>query len=191
MKNILIINGNPKKDSLNKSLAEQYFSTLEVNNNVEIIHIHDLEFNINLEQGYDTRQTLENDLIQFQEKLKWADHIAFFSPVWWGSMPAKLKGLIDRTFLPGFAFKYETGKSIPNKLLKGKTSEIFVTLDTPIFWYKYFQGNVIYKHLKHTILDFSGIKNLGTFYFGPTLSLDETKVKKWHNKIAKAAQKHS
>ena len=69
-------------------------------------------------------------------------------------MPAKFKGAIDRVFLPGFSFKYVEGKSIPKKLLKGRTSELLITLDTA-FWYKYIQG--------------FGIKNKPLAYFGPSI----------------------
>lgn len=59
---------------------------------------------MNLQEGYDVIQELEPDLIQLQEHIKWAKHIVFLSPVWWGSFPAKFKAAIDRIFLPGFAF---------------------------------------------------------------------------------------
>ena len=48
--------------------------------------------------------------------------MVIFTPIWWGALPAKLKGLIDRTFLPGFAFQYEEGKLMPKQLLKGRTA---------------------------------------------------------------------
>ena len=42
-----------------------------------------------------------------------------------------LKGFVDRVFLPGFAFKYRPGKAFPAQLLKGRTAQLLVTMDTP------------------------------------------------------------
>ncbi|KZZ46397.1 MAG: NAD(P)H-dependent oxidoreductase [Saccharospirillaceae bacterium] len=187
MKRVLVINANPKTDSLTKSLANQYTDSVNSQYEVKVIHIGDLDFTPDLKEGYQTIQQLEPDLVNTQALISWAEHIVILSPVWWGTVPAKFKGLIDRTFLPGFAFKYEEGKAIPKKLLKGKTAEMIVTLDTPVFWYKYIQGNVIYKHLKRTVLDFSGIKNNRTTYFGPVISSKHKDIEGWHEKVTRLA----
>lgn len=189
MKKVLIINANPKSNSLTKSLSQTYADTAKKKHEVVSIHMGNLEFDMDLHEGYDVIQPLEPDLIQLQKHIQWAEHIVILSPVWWGTVPAKFKGAIDRIFLPGFAFKYLEGKSIPEKLLLGKTSELIVNLDTPVFWYKFIQGNVIYKHLKNTILDFSGIKNKGTTYFGPVIASKENDIEKWHKQISQLAMK--
>ena len=189
-KNILIINANPKSNSLCKSIAETYANEANKKHDVRIVHLHDLEFEMDLREGYDEIIPLEEDLTFFQEQLTWSQHIVIVSPVWWGSMPAKFKGLIDRTFLSGFAFKYIKGKTIPKKLLAGRTSELIITLDTLPIWYRWVQGNVIYHQLKETILSFSGIKNLSRQYFGPVISATEKQIDGWFLKTQKLAQKH-
>lgn len=191
MKRILVINANPKLTSLCKSLAEQYAAVAIKKHDVKHINIGDLNFEMNLAEGYDKVIDLEPCLADLQEKILWSEHIVIVSPVWWGTMPAKFKGAIDRVFLPGFSFKYVEGKSIPKKLLKGRTSELLITLDTPAFWYKYIQGNVIYKNFKHCILDFSGIKNKTTTYFGPVINSSSNKRKVWLEKAARLGAKVS
>ncbi|WP_275074601.1 hypothetical protein [Pseudoalteromonas ostreae] len=37
---------------------------------------------------------------------------------------------MDRTFLSGFAFQYQSNKTILDKLLNGHTAEVVLTLDT-------------------------------------------------------------
>ncbi|MDO6525283.1 MULTISPECIES: NAD(P)H-dependent oxidoreductase [unclassified Motilimonas] len=189
MKKVLILNANPKRESLNKAMGEAYKASIIGKHEVVSVNIGELDFQADLTEGYDKVQPLEPDLEQLQLHISWADHIVIISPVWWGSMPAKFKGAIDRTFLSGFAFSYEEGKSIPKKLLKGKTSELIFTLDTPVFWYKLVQGNVIYKHLKRTILDFVGIKTVATQYFGPVISSKPEARNAWQNIIARQAAK--
>ncbi|AXV65489.1 flavodoxin family protein [Pseudoalteromonas lipolytica] len=191
MKRILVINANPKLTSLCKSLAEQYAAVAIKKHDVKHVNIGDLNFEINLAESYDKVIDLEPCLADLQEKILWSEHIVIVSPVWWGTMPAKFKGAIDRVFLPGFSFKYVEGKSIPKKLLKGRTSELLITLDTPAFWYKYIQGNVIYKNFKHCILDFSGIKNKTTTYFGPVINSSSNKRKVWLEKAARLGAKVS
>ncbi|CAM3718702.1 NAD(P)H dehydrogenase [quinone] 1 [Pseudomonas reidholzensis] len=53
--------------------------------------------------GYNTG-TLAADITQELEKLKWADLIILNFPIYWFSMPAILKGWIDRVFISGFCY---------------------------------------------------------------------------------------
>lgn len=106
MKKILIINGHPDKESFNFALSESYKNgAKKTDSEIKEINIRDLNFNPNLEFGYRKRTELEPDLIDTQNKLKWADHLVWIYPVWWGSVPAMMKGFLDRVLLPGFAFK--------------------------------------------------------------------------------------
>ena len=106
-KKILIINGHPFKESLNFALAEAYKKgAAESGAEIKEINIADLQFNPNLQYGYRKRTELEPDLLESWEKIKWAEHLVFVFPIWWGGMPAMLKGFFDRLFLPGFAFQY-------------------------------------------------------------------------------------
>lgn len=189
MKNVLIINANPKPNSLNKSLAQAYAKVAQSNNEVQVVHIGELQFDANLQQGYEAIQPLEQDLQQLQSQLTWANHVVIVTPVWWGTVPAVFKGALDRALLPGFAFKYEAGKAFPKKLLAGKTSELIITLDTPAWWYKLVQGNVVYKHLKRTVLSFVGIKNKRTKFVGPVMNAKPASISKWHTQVQHLAAK--
>ncbi|MCW8349287.1 NAD(P)H-dependent oxidoreductase [Vibrio sp. ZSDZ65] len=189
MKKVLVINANPKNQSFCKSLANKYALEAALTHDVKLLHVSEMDFEISLDRGYDTSPVLEKDLLYFQELILWSEHIVIVTPVWWGTLPAKFKGLIDRVFLPNFAFKYVDGKAFPEKLLLGRSSELYITLDTPPFWYKYFKGNAIYKQLKKSILDFSGIKNHSATYFGPVVGSSSETRQKWLSKVSKQAGK--
>lgn len=134
MKKILIINGHPNAGSFCAALAEHY-KTGAANSGAEVkeIIIRDLVFDPNLKFGYGQRVELEADLLVAQEKIKWADHLVWVHPVWWGGVPAITKGFIDRLFLPGFAFRYRENSVWWDKLLTDKTAHIITTLDQYLY----------------------------------------------------------
>lgn len=185
MRRILVINGNPKSSSFCRAITQTYADSARQRREVRVVDIGNLRFNADLDMGYTQPVELEEDLQWFQQQLQWANHIVIACPVWWGSMPAKFKGLFDRALLPGFAFQYHKGKAIPEKLLKGRTAELFITLDTPPLWYKWVQKRPIYFQLKYSILHFVGIKNIATHYFGPVIQSDAHKRKKWLQQVKK------
>jgi putative NADPH-quinone reductase len=126
---------------------------------------------------------MEADLITAQEKIKTADHIVWIYPLWWGMMPAIMKGFIDRVFVPGFAFKYHQNSSKWDKLLKGKTTEIICTLDYPVFVFKLFFGEGGVKVMRKMVLDFCGLKTTKTTYIGQIKPSTPEQRKEWLHKV--------
>ncbi|MFP3592913.1 NAD(P)H-dependent oxidoreductase [Chryseobacterium sp. SIMBA_038] len=184
MKKILIINGHPNKDSFNFGIAKAYKDgALQSGAEVQEIVIADLDFNPNLQFGYQKRIELEPDLINAWEKIQWADHLVWIHPVWWGGLPAITKGFIDRLFLPGFAFRYRENSVWWDKLLKGKSAHIITTLDQPSFYYRIFFGRPSVNQLKKSVLEFCGIKPVKVTYVGIIRTSDDKQRQKWLEKI--------
>jgi len=101
---ILIILGHPAETSLCRAIAEAYQSGAQAaGQDVRLLSLGQLDFDPILRDGYNTIQPLEPDLVAAQESIAWAEHLVFVYPIWWGSIPAILKGFFDRIFLPGFA----------------------------------------------------------------------------------------
>ena len=188
-KRVLVLAANPKKDSFVSYLAEMYASSAEKKHEVQLLEISDMEFNLDLSAGYAEEHVMEDSLKSFQASLEWCEHLVIFTPIWWGSLPAKLKGLIDRTFLPGFAFQYEEGKLIPKKLLQGKTARIVMTMDTPPWYYYLIQGAPAIKQLKTTTLKFVGFNSVKTKMIGPIISATKESRLKWINDVSKLGYK--
>ncbi|ABG57686.1 NAD(P)H-dependent oxidoreductase [Cytophaga hutchinsonii] len=190
MKNILIIKGHPNKNSFNTALAEAYktgASTQQVE--IKEISIADLNFDPNLAFGYEKRMPHEPDLLDAWEKIKWADHLVWVHPVWWGSMPAKLKGFIDRLFLPGLAFKYRENSVWWDKLLTGKTAHIITTLDQPGWYYALVYGKPSINQLKKSTLHFCGIKPVNVTYIGIIKDATEKQRNKWLQRVESLGKK--
>jgi len=71
---------------------------------------------------------------------------------------AVLKGFIDKVFLPGFAFQYRNGSVWWDKLLKGRSARLIVTMDTPPWYFRWIYGRPGHNAMKKAILEFCGIK---------------------------------
>ncbi|MBW2998048.1 NAD(P)H-dependent oxidoreductase, partial [Candidatus Woesearchaeota archaeon] len=82
----------------------------------------------------------------------------FIYPTWWNSMPAMLKGFLDKVFTGDYAFKYING--IPRGLLKGKAA-VFTTSGAPNIFYFLFLRNISLKLVTKFTLKFCGIKSKG------------------------------
>jgi len=60
--------------------------------------------------------TTPADVIAEQERIDRADHLILAFPMYWWSMPALLKGWIDRVFVSGWAYEYNPGVELVKKL---------------------------------------------------------------------------
>ena len=184
MKKILIINGHPDKNSFCFGLAAAYRKgALSSGADVKEITIRDLNFNPNLQFGYQKRTELEPDLVSSWEKILWADHLIWVHPVWWGGLPAIAKGFVDRLFLPGFAFQYRENSVWWDKLLTGKTAHIITTLDQPSWYYRFVFGRPSVNQLKKSTLEFCGIKPVKVTYVQP---IRNSKIEFRNNWLQKA-----
>lgn len=179
-KRILVVLGHPNNDSFCGAIAESYIEGAKAaGNEIQLISVGDLSFDPVLHKGYASVQELEPDLAAGQTSIAWAQHMVFVYPIWWGTMPAALKGFIDRVFLPGFAFKYREGSQSWDRLLSGRSAHLLVTMDTPPWYFRWVYRMPGHNQMKRTILEFSGIKPVAISSFGPIKGSDQREREKW------------
>jgi NAD(P)H dehydrogenase (quinone) len=186
--NILLILGHPSENSFCNALLDAYRKGAEAAGaNCKTIYISQLDFNVNLSDGYKNGENLplEEDLIRSQELILWADHIVLSYPNWWGFMPAITKGFIDRILLPDFAFKHHSGKIFPDKLLKGKSIRLMVTMDTPKWWFYLIYRASQYQILKNIVFGYVGFDPIKFSTFGFMRKSTESQRNKWLQKVEK------
>lgn len=189
MKKILIINGHPDKESFNFALSSAYKKgAISSGADVKEINIRELNFNPNLEFGYRKRTELEPDLLNAQEKLKWAEHIVWVYPVWWSSVPAIMKGFLDRVLLPGFAFTKRENSLLSDKGLTGKTARIICTLDQPVWYYSLIYKSPSHNAIKKGTLHYIGVQKVRITAIGPIRLSKENNRTKWLTKVEKLGQ---
>ncbi|MDN5215073.1 NAD(P)H-dependent oxidoreductase [Fulvivirgaceae bacterium BMA12] len=191
MKKILIINGHPDRESFNFGLSEAYKKgAAESGAEVKEIIIRELNFNPNLQFGYRKRTKLESDLLDAQEKLKWADHMVWVYPVWWGSVPAIMKGFLDRVLLPGFAFRKKENSLWWDRYFNRQSARLICTLDQPPWYYNIFYGSPSHKAMKKLTLNYIGVRSVKTTSIGPIrLSTDQFR-NRWLQKIEKLGKRN-
>lgn len=89
---------------LDGALADAYEETArQKGHEVRRQNLGDLRFDPILWHGYQKVQELEPDLLAAQASITWCDHWVIIYPIWWGSVPALLKGFFDRALYSGFA----------------------------------------------------------------------------------------
>lgn len=187
-KHITVILGHPDANSYCGELASAYVQAArDAGHEVRFFKLAEIAFDPTLHHGYKQRQELEPGLAEVKEAITWAQHLVFVYPVWWGAMPALLKGMFDRVFLPGFAFKYRQNSSFWDKLLSGRSAHVITTMDTPPWYYWLVYSKPGHHQIKKTILGFCGIKPVRITSLGPVRHASEARRKQWILQVQRAA----
>ena len=178
------------RNSFCGALAEAYIEGAKsAGADIKQLYLGELKFDPILWHGYKEIQELEEDLKMAQEFILWAEHLVFVYPTWWGTMPALLKGFIDRTFLPGFAFKYRQNSLFWDRLLTNRSARLLVTMDAPPWYYRWVYKQPGHNMMKKTILGFCGIKPVKVSEFGPIKMSTEEQRHKWLLKARELGEK--
>lgn len=182
-KKIFLLLGHPDKVGMCGAIADSYEAAARAaGHTVERMNIGEMQFDPLLHHGYRAMQELEPDLKRFQELVTTSDHFVIIYPVWWVGMPAILKGLFDRAWLPGSAFRYIKTKAghrtiFWHRLFRGKSARIFMTSGTQPLLVRFLPGNVN-AQLRWGILWFAGF-SVRTKWFGPAENIPEDTKAKW------------
>ena len=185
---IFLLNANPVPTSFSYACSNAYHSAAE-QAGAEVIrfNIEEMDFDSTLHKGYEEIQELEPDLLAFQKAIRSADHLVFVYPNWWNTMPAKMKGLFDRAFLPKFAFAFEDNKFKP--LLVGKTARIVNIVGSAHPFFLWCSIGSYTNELSRGILGACGVKPVACTSFGPTRNSSDEKRQKWLDQVRAMAAK--
>ncbi len=186
---VLVILGHPRRDSLGGSLFGAFAEGSAASGvDTQLLVLSELKFDPNVHYPSPRDQPLEDDLQWAQDLISAADHLVFVFPTWWGTMPALLKGFLDRVFTPGFAFKYQPhGHHRP--LLTGKTAEIITTMDTPYWVFYWIYGRPGVKSLTRCTLGFCGVETVRTQVYGPVITSDLAQRAEWLREVREAGRR--
>jgi len=177
---VLLVLGHPRRDSLCGGLADAFAAgARQAGVELRRLDLCELQFNPNVVAGSPRNQPLEPAIREAVELVRWADHMVFVFPTWWGTMPALMKGFLDRVLMPGFAFEEHYEGSGWDKLLTGRSAHLVTTMDTPRWVYRWIYKAPGLNSLARATLGFCGIEPVRTTIFGVVKDSDSATRARW------------
>jgi len=89
---------------------------------------------------------------------------------------------------PGFAFEAAKGRRLPQKLLRGRSARIIVTMGMPALFYRwYFRAHSL-KSLERNVLGFCGLKPVRACVVGMVESMSQAGRGNWLARVQKLGQ---
>jgi NAD(P)H dehydrogenase (quinone) len=204
--NVLIVYAHPEPSSLNGRLKDVAVAHLrEAGHTVQVSDLYAMRWKATLdaedtlerldgarfdptaESGHAYRNGLQReDIAQEQAKLRWADAVIFQFPLWWYSMPAIMKGWIDRVYAYGFAYGVgehsdrRWGERFGEGRLSGKRAMLIVTAGG---WESHYSARGINGPIEdilfpiqHGILFYPGFQVLPPFTVYRTSKMDQDRL---------------
>ncbi|MFL9911227.1 NAD(P)H-dependent oxidoreductase [Paraburkholderia sp. RL17-337-BIB-A] len=202
---VLLVYAHPESRSLNGSLRDFTVAQLEAaGHDVQVSDLHAMKWKAVLDaddssdRGDDapfnaslaSKRAFEHgtqspDIAAEQEKLRWADALVLQFPLWWFSMPAILKGWVDRVYAYGFAYGVgehsdtRWGNRYGEGTMAGKRAMLIVTTGG---WESHYSArgingpidDVLFP-IQHGILHYPGFDVLPPFLVYRTSKMDNTR----------------
>lgn len=203
--NILIVYAHPEPRSLNGSLKDFAVGRLQDNGHaVQVSDLYAMDWKAVLDaddctdwqQGtrFDpslaSRHAFANgrqrqDIALEQDKLRWADAVILQFPLWWFSMPAIMKGWVERVYAYGFGYGVgehsdaRWGDRYGEGMLAGKRAMLVVTAGgwEPHYGPRGINGPIddLLFPIQHGILYYPGFDVLPPFVVYRTGRIDEAR----------------
>ena len=178
-KRIFIWVAHPKPVSFNAALAARYARGAEAKGaTVRTMALADMQVDPDFD-GYDTPRDLTPDLVEWQENIRWADHVMIVHPYWWGAMPSKAKAVLDAALLSGFAYKYRDKGISWDRLLEGRTGDAIITSDTPVWIDTLIYRSPGRRVMRNQVMKFTGIKPRRVIQMGSVKLAKPARIDTW------------
>jgi len=179
---VVVIDGHPDPapDRFVHALAEAYEQGAKQSKHpVMRIRAADVTFPIIRNKEEYERGDPPDSVRPCLDALEWATHLVILYPLWLGSVPALLKGLLEQLIRPGFAFSTATLGHWPVKYLRGRSARIVVTMGMPTIAYRLRFGACGSRSLQSAVLATSGFRPVRTTIIGNAERLPKTKREAW------------
>ena len=179
MPNALVIDGHPNPESLSAALAQSYASA---HGDAAVLALRDLDFDPHMRFGYRRRIPIEPDLQAARDALHEARRIVIVAPMWWGGVPALLKGFFDRALLPGDEYRMSK-LGMPIGLLAGRSGRFFMLADTPAIALPFTGNSAAGQVARHT-MRFVGLRPFRVHRFLGVGAASEARIARWFERAA-------
>ncbi|GAB1416276.1 NAD(P)H-dependent oxidoreductase [Paludibacter sp.] len=181
----LIVFNHPYEGSFCNAILNAVTKGLQkANHEVDLMHLDNDKFNPVMSQAdlkaFLAHQPIDPQVINYNQRLKRADHLIFIFPIWWDIMPATTKGFIDRVLFPGVVYDHNPrGFGLVPLLTNLKSVTIITAMNKPIVMYSLLIGNLIRKTMLRSVFKTMGYKRLNWISFTSVKSVSQEKRKNW------------
>ncbi|QQN81036.1 NAD(P)H-dependent oxidoreductase [Streptomyces sp. XC 2026] len=163
----LLVTAHPDPDSLTHHVARQLASALQPRA-VEVADLHRERFDPRFTQA-DRRHYREGgahapDVAREHRRLDRATDLVLVFPVYWWSMPALLKGWIDRVFVNGWAFDYSAGSGLRPRLQRLTTHLLPIAGEDAGGFERHGYERALRTQIEHGIVDYIGSRRGATAF---------------------------
>lgn len=182
---VLIVYNHPYSGSFCNAILNAVTNGLQkAHHQVDLIHLNRDNFNPVMTEAdlkaFIAHKPIDPQVIQYNERLKAADHLIFIFPIWWDIMPAQTKGFIDRVLFPGVVYDHHPRGFGLIPLLKNlKSITLITTMNKPRWLYSLFIGNLIQKVMLKSVFKTMGYKNLSWISFTAVKAVGHRKRVMW------------
>ena len=178
MSQIVILVGHARKNTYCEVLGEAYRRGAEEGGHQATLFVTSkMRFDPILHEGFTKIQPLEPDLQVAHDAIKDADHLVLIFPLWLGTLPAILKGFLERVLQPDLVEPSKKGKF--TKIFKGKSARVIMTMGMPGFVYRWYFGAFALRMLKRSILGFVGVAPVRSTIHGMIETVSQEKRQSW------------
>lgn len=183
-----IIYAHPYNGSFNNGILERVVKAHEdKGKKYQVIDLNKEEFNPVFTKEelalFSKGRSNYSKVLEYQEYIKNSDEVVFIFPIWWSSMPAILKGFLDKVLLVDFA--YTMGKSgLKGKLNQIKKSTVITSAEAPKWYIKYIIGSGL-KDLLNGSIRGTGMAKAKWLHIDFIKGSKEEKREKFLNKVEK------
>jgi len=164
----LVVYAHPNPKSFNHAILETILGELKkVEKEFKVRDLYKIGFNPVLstkDLSATEKGAVPKDIKKEQDYISKADTLIFIFPIWWSSMPAILKGYIDRVF--SLKFAYDITADGVKGLLQGKKAFLISTTGASKEDNEKMNAfKMMNMSMDMAIFQFSGMKVIGHKYF--------------------------
>lgn len=184
MRTVIVFN-HPYEGSFCNAILNAITKGLRKSNHeVDLIHLDNDGFNPAMTKAdlkaFVEHKPVDPQVIDYNERLKKANHLIFIFPIWWDIMPAAMKGFIDRVLFPGVVYDHHPrGFGLVPLLENLKSVIIVTTMNKPRIMYFLLIGNLIKKAMLRSVFRTMGYRNLRWISFTSVKRVSHEKRVKW------------
>lgn len=188
MRTVIVFN-HPYEESYCNAILESVTKGLEKSTHeVDVINLDKDQFDPRMTsadlKAFVEHTAVDPQVIDYQERIRTADHLIFIFPIWWDIMPATTKGFIDRVLSPGLAYEHHPrGFGLVPLLKNLKSITIITTMNKPAIMYSLLIGNLIRKVMVKSVFKTMGYKNVNWISFTSVKRVSQEKRVKWLNEL--------